>query len=105
MKNNLSIRINLGTKPVFGHGKAALLESIEKSGSISAAARNLRMSYRRAWMLTDSMNNNFKKPLIKSKLGGKGGGGRKDLAQAGGNLTDNADKIYNEIKKEVLKLT
>jgi alanyl-tRNA synthetase len=38
-------------------------------------------------------------------VGGKGGGGRKDLAQAGGNIPDNADKIYDEIKKEVLKLT
>ena len=38
-------------------------------------------------------------------VGGKGGGGRKDLAQAGGNIPDNTDKIYDEIKKEVLKLT
>ena len=43
--------------------------------------------------------------VASSIVGGKGGGGRKDLAQAGGNLPDNADKIYNEIKKEVLKLT
>ena len=77
LKNNFSIRINLGTKPIFGHGKAALLEAIKEQGSISAAARKLGMSYRRAWMLTNSMNNNFKRPLIKSKLGGKGGGGAK----------------------------
>ena len=54
-----------------------MLEAIKEQGSISAAARKLGMSYRRAWMLTDSMNNNFKRPLIKSKLGGKGGGGAK----------------------------
>ena len=43
--------------------------------------------------------------VASSIVGGKGVGGRKDLAQAGGNLPDNADKIYNEIKKEILKIT
>ena len=108
MKNNLSIRINLGTKPVFGHGKAALLESIEKSGSISAAARNLRMSYRRAWMLTDSMNNNFKKPLIKSKLGGKGGGGAQITSEGKKVLAlyrKMENKALSSIKNEKLHFT
>ncbi len=73
----VSLRINLGTRPIFGHGKAKLLEAIEKFGSISAAARNINMSYRRAWLLTDSMNKNFVSPLIESSLGGKGGGGAK----------------------------
>ena len=59
--------------------------------------------------LTDDLTNIYDATNIvkiaSSIVGGKGGGGRKDLAQAGGNIPDNADKIYNEIKKEVLKLT
>ena len=83
MKNNIksnkeiSLRINLGTRPIFGHGKAKLLDAISANGSISAAARKIGMSYRRAWLLTDAMNQDFKLPLIESSLGGKGGGGAK----------------------------
>ena len=76
-RKEVSLRINLGTKPLFGHGKAKLLEAIKKFGSISSAARNIGMSYRRAWLLTDSMNKNFKVPLVEASLGGKGGGGAK----------------------------
>ena len=79
IKNNeeISLRINLGTRPVFGHGKAKLLDAISLHGSISAAARNIGMSYRRAWLLTDAMNQDFLLPLVVSSLGGKGGGGAK----------------------------
>jgi alanyl-tRNA synthetase len=59
--------------------------------------------------LTDDLTNIYDATNIvkvaSTIVGGKGGGGRKDLAQAGGNIPDKADKIYNEIKKEVLKLT
>ena len=83
MKNDIikneeiSLRINLGTRPVFGHGKAKLLEAISLHGSISAAAREIGMSYRRAWLLTNAMNQDFQLPLMESSLGGKGGGGAK----------------------------
>ena len=73
--DEISLRINLGTRPIFGHGKAKLLDAISINGSISAAARNIGMSYRRAWLLTNAMNKDFKLPLIESFLGGKGGGG------------------------------
>jgi len=46
----LIVRIKLGGDAVFGPGKADLLESIDRLGSISAAARKMRMSYRQAWM-------------------------------------------------------
>jgi len=97
------VRINIGTKPIFGHGKASLLEAINKTGSISAAARSLGMSYRRAWMLTNSMNNNFIKPLVISKLGGKGGGGAK-ISIEGKKVLDiyrcMEKKAQNSIKNE-----
>ena len=59
----------------IGPGKARLLESIRESGSISAAARVMRMSYKRAWVLLDSMNQAFTEPLVTAAPGGAGGGG------------------------------
>ena len=94
-KKEVSLRVNLGTKPIFGHGKAKLLEAIDKYGSISAAARNIDMSYRRAWLLTDSMNKNFILPLIESSLGGKGGGGAK--------LTKEGKKVLKLFREMELK--
>ena len=54
----------------MGPGKADLLEAIERSGSISAAARALGMSYRRAWLLVDTMNRCFAEPLVEAHPGG-----------------------------------
>jgi molybdate transport system regulatory protein len=59
----------------IGPGKARLLESIRETGSISAAARDMRMSYKRAWVLLDSMNQAFTEPLVTAAPGGSGGGG------------------------------
>ena len=59
----------------IGPGKARLLESIRDTGSISAAARDMRMSYKRAWVLLDSMNQAFTEPLVAATPGGAGGGG------------------------------
>jgi molybdate transport system regulatory protein len=59
----------------IGPGKAKLLESIRDTGSISAAAREMGMSYKRAWLLLDSMNQAFTEPVVKAAAGGTGGGG------------------------------
>ncbi len=52
-----------------------MLELIAETGSISAAGREMAMSYRRAWLLIDELNRSFKKPLVEKQLGGVGGGG------------------------------
>ena len=71
----LTLRI-LGRRfPAIGPGKAELLERIEQTGSISAAAREMDMSYRRAWQLVDSLNAAFVRPLVSTAIGGKRGGG------------------------------
>jgi molybdate transport system regulatory protein len=57
-----------------GPGKIQLLEAIEKAGTIAQAGRNLGMSYRRAWMLVDDMNNCFRNPVIEAQPGGSQGG-------------------------------
>jgi molybdate transport system regulatory protein len=70
----VQIRVKLGVA-AFGPGKADLLEKIAETGSISAAARQMRMSYKRAWQLVDEMNRMFTKPLIEAAPGGAHGGG------------------------------
>ena len=74
-KTHLSIRIDLASGDRIGPGKIALLEAIRSTGSISAAARSLGMSYRRAWLLVEELNRVFGEPLVKARPGGAGGGG------------------------------
>lgn len=64
-----------GDAIALGPGKVDLLEAIHRNGSISKAAREIKLSYRRAWDMVDTMNQCFKKPLVSSSTGGKGGGG------------------------------
>ncbi len=68
-------RILAGKEIALGPGKADLLAAIDRTGSISAAARQLGLSYRRAWDLADTMNRCFRQPLVERTQGGKGGGG------------------------------
>lgn len=72
---NWRIRLMHGEDIAFGPGKAELLATIAREGSISAAGRALGMSYRRAWLLVDTMNRCFKTPLVLSSAGGAQGGG------------------------------
>lgn len=69
------LRILFGEAIALGPGKAELLEHIAETGSISAAAKRMGMSYRRAWLLVDTMNQCFRAPLVETATGGKGGGG------------------------------
>jgi molybdate transport system regulatory protein len=69
------LRISFKKSIAMGPGKADLLDAIEETGSISAAARQLGMSYRRAWLLVDTMNACFQSPLVETLTGGQHGGG------------------------------
>ncbi len=68
------IRINKGDDIAVGPGKIALLEAIIDTGSITAAAKKLDMSYRRAWLLVDAMNHSFQAPVVETAKGGRLGG-------------------------------
>ncbi len=70
----ITIRLDFPGGRQLGHGKMRLLELIDALGSISSAAREMRMSYRRAWLLADEVNGMFLEPAIEKQLGGKGGG-------------------------------
>ena len=75
MSTRLTIRLDFELGRRLGAGKVALLESIEKTGSISAAGRAHRMSYRRAWHLVDELNQIIAKPVVAAQHGGVRGGG------------------------------
>lgn len=71
----LTLRVLGGAFAAMGPGKAELLERIGRNGSISAAAREMGMSYRRAWQLVDSLNAAFREPVVTTAVGGRRGGG------------------------------
>ena len=71
----LTIRVDFGASGFLGPGKITLMELISKHGSISAAGKEMGMSYRRAWLLVDEINRIFREPLVEKQMGGSGGGG------------------------------
>lgn len=71
----LRIRIVFDEGEMMGPGKAELLQRIGVTGSIAAAGREMGMSYKRAWMLIETMNAMFREPVVESTRGGPGGGG------------------------------
>jgi molybdate transport system regulatory protein len=77
MAKNLTVRfrIDFGNRCSVGVGKIELLEGIARTGSLSQAAREMRMSYRRAWLLLEDMNLSFNHPVAHASVGGRGGGG------------------------------
>lgn len=79
---SLTLRLYLDPKGRLGPGKIELLEQIAATGSISAAARAMEMSYKRAWDLVEEMKDMFGKPLVAAKTGGKHGGGA-ELTEVG----------------------
>ncbi len=91
-------RVDFAKGSYVGPGKIQLLEAIRKSGSLSQAARDLGMSYRRAWLLVDSLKNSFREPLTVASTGGKGGGGVQ-LTEFGETLIDSYRSLEREIDK------
>ena len=81
------IRLYFSETEMMGPGKAAPLEGIARTGSISAAGREMAMSYKRAWMLVETMNAMFCEPLVSSTRGGPGGGGA-ELTDMGRRVLD-----------------
>lgn len=96
----LSVRIDLSGSARLGPGKIALLEAIGREGSISAAARALGMSYRRAWLLVDSVNRMFAQPAVVTHPGRAKGGGT-ELSVFGRRLID----IYRSVEKQARRAT
>ena len=71
----LTLRVLGAGSPAMGPGKAELIERIAATGSISAAAREMGMSYRRAWQLVEALNAAYREPVVQTATGGQRGGG------------------------------
>jgi molybdate transport system regulatory protein len=71
----LTLRVLGAGAPAMGPGKAELIERIAQTGSISAAARDMGMSYRRAWQLVEALNATYREPVVVTAIGGQRGGG------------------------------
>ena len=96
VKAGPQVRIQFGAVFPLGPGKVKLIEAIARTGSISAAAREAGMSYRRAWVLIDEVNRLFRSPLVATATGGKGGGGAHVTA-----FGTTAVRRYREIESKV----
>lgn len=90
MAPKLRLRLTFDNGLVLGPGKADLLQGIAEEGSISAAGRRMRMSYKRAWMLVEEMNAAFVAPLVESSRGGQKGGGAR--------LTETGETVLAEFR-------
>ena len=97
---SLSIRVDLSPSEAIGPGKIRLLEAIEETGSISAAARTMDMSYRRAWLLVDELNRTFREPVAVTAQGGRSGGGA-HLTPFGKRLVSGYRRMETEAMKAV----
>jgi molybdate transport system regulatory protein len=71
----LWIKVNLPGRRQLGPGKINLLRKIREHESISGAARAMKMSYRRAWLLVADLNQSFARPLVETWAGGESRGG------------------------------
>ena len=88
-------RIDFAERSSLGPGKIRLLEAIRDSGSLSQAARDIGMSYRRAWLLVESLRRCFREPVTLASTGGKEGGGMQ--------VTDFGDALirsYRELERD-----
>ncbi len=99
-KLQLRLRVRVGDVVAIGPGKIALLAAVREHGSISAAARSLAMSYRRAWLLLDELNRCLDRPAIATTQGGSRGGGASVTAR-GEALLD----LYGRIERGALVAT
>ena len=97
---DIRLRIDFGHAGSIGPGKIALLEHIERVGSLSQAARELGLSYRRAWQLLDDLNHSFVVPVASASVGGVGGGGVQLTAFA-----KNLISAYRDVERATLDQT
>jgi molybdate transport system regulatory protein len=94
---DLNFWIDKENKSFLGKGRVKLLKLIDKYGSISKAAKEMKMSYKAAWDAVDIINSLAKKPVVEKQSGGKGGGGTY-LTEYGRKLIQHFEKVEKEIE-------
>jgi len=96
----VSVRLGFPGEQALGPGKIRLLELIAETGSISAAGRAMKMSYRRAWMLVDELNHMFRDPLVEARPGGTNGGGT-SLTAAGADIVRRYRAVESAVDADI----
>ncbi len=97
--NKAGVRLRIFLEPdiAIGPGKAEILEGIRETGSIAAAGRRMNMSYKRAWLLVDTMNGCFHEPLVETRRGGR--------SQGGARLTETGEQVLAHYRSMETKAT
>jgi molybdate transport system regulatory protein len=88
----LSFQLMRDAEPAIGPGKALVMEAVDREGSISAAGRSLGMSYRRIWLLVESLNTGWRERVIETRVGGGRSGGAR-LTAFGRDLLDTYRRV------------
>ncbi len=96
------LRIESAQGRFFGPGRLELLEHIDTTGSISKAAKQMGMSYKKAWDMVQSMNQQTRKPIVLTHAGGDKGGGA-TVTKEGKELINAFNKIYAEFQNSLDK--
>jgi molybdate transport system regulatory protein len=100
VSRELKLRIKLCSFAALGPGKVGLLEAVYRCGSITAAAKDQGMSYRRAWLLIDEMNRAFAEPVVVASFGGAKGGGAK-LSPTGHAVVDIYKRVMSKAEAAI----
>jgi molybdate transport system regulatory protein len=99
LTEGLRFRVVLRPGVAIGPGKADLLQAIDETASLTAAAKRFGMSYKRGWTLVQEMNAAFAKPLVETEKGGSGGGGGAQLTRLGRRIL----RRYREMEADASK--
>ena len=97
------IWISINSQPIMGRGRYHLLKHIIETGSLSKACAAMKLSYKKGWKLVDSMNSNADELVVKTKAGGKNGGGT-TVTDYGINLMSLFEKAQEENQKFKVQL-
>lgn len=86
----------------LGKGRVELLERIKGTGSITNAAKGMKMSYRQAWQMVNEMNESAPEIVVEKSLGGKGGGGA-TLTKAGEQAIEQFHEFENKVNQFIVE--
>jgi molybdate transport system regulatory protein len=86
---------------ILGPGRMAILEAIDRTGSLTEATKECNISFRKGWKLIAEINEQLEQPVVISERGGAGGGGKSSLTEYGKNLIQQ----YRTIRKEIVAVT
>lgn len=95
---HIKIWIEKNGESILGPGRLSILQAIERTGSLTKAAKECNISFRKAWKLINEINEKLSQPVIYTERGGQGGGGSTKLTEFGKKLVMQYNSIYNKLE-------